>query len=174
VTATSGSAVSVSVTSSAVSIPVLRVGRCPGASGNLAGTHLGPIRLGMTRSQARHAYQRSSTRGQAYQDFFCLTPIGIRAGYASPKLLANLAKTRRSADTGRIVWISTASAFYAVQHIRRGATITAADARLKLGHVFVIGANDWYLAPLPSATAVLKVRRRPAVAGGGPASARRS
>jgi len=147
-----------SATSNGIHIPVPHAAGCPAATGTLAGTHLGLIRLGMTRRQARRAYRHSSTRGRTYVDFFCLTPIGIRAGYGSPKLLAPLATARRATYAGRIVWISTSSAFFAIDGVRRGATIAATRARLKLTKVFVIGANDWYLAPLASATAVLKVR----------------
>ncbi len=57
-----------------------------------------------------------------------------------------------------MIWISTASAQYAIDGIRPGTTVAAAEQALKLGAVFVIGANDWYLAPVPGATAVLKVR----------------
>jgi hypothetical protein len=39
-----------------------------------------------------------------------------------------------------------------------GATVTAASKKLKLGRVFHIGLNDWYLAPAGSATAILKAR----------------
>ena len=58
-----------------------------------------------------------------------------------------------------MVGASTASAFYAIDGIRPGATLVAARRSLKLSAVFHIGANDWYLAPIGAATAVLKVRR---------------
>jgi hypothetical protein len=57
-----------------------------------------------------------------------------------------------------VIWISTSSAYYAINGVRPGATITAAAKKLKLGKVFRIGLNDWYLAPAGSVTAVLKVR----------------
>ncbi len=114
------------------------------------GSSLGLVHLGMTRAAAGRAFTRSSSRGQRYEQFFCLTPIGVRVGYGSPKL--------PRVYRGRVVWISTSSAFYAVDGVRVGATVAAAGKRLKLGKVFVIGRNDWYLARVGSVEAVLKVR----------------
>ena len=109
-----------SATSAAVRVPVPRVARCPGATGSARGTGIGPVRLGMTRAQAERAFTRSSNRGTRYEEFFCLTPIGIRVGYASPKLLASVPAAERGRLRGRVVWISTASAFYAIQGIPPG------------------------------------------------------
>jgi hypothetical protein len=134
------------------------VARCPRATGSLSGETLGLVRLGETRKQARHAYTRSSNRGRRYLDFFCLTPIGVRVGYASPALLATVSASERAALQGRAIWISTSSPQYAVKGIRPGATVAAAAKKLKLGRVFHIGINDWYLAPAGSATAILKAR----------------
>jgi hypothetical protein len=108
----------------------------------------------MTRTQARRANHHVSTRGYASEDYFCLTPIGIRVGYGSSKLPA----AQRKRYAGHIIWISTSNPRYAVHGIRPGATLAMAQVKLKLSKVFPIGANDWYLAPVGSATAVLKVR----------------
>jgi 6-phosphogluconolactonase len=137
--------------STGVFVPVPRVARCPAASGALTGTTLGLVHLGMTRVQARHAYTKSSNRGKSYQDFFCLTPIGVRVGYGSPKL------PRKYAN--RVIWASTSSAYYTVHGIRVGATITAADKVLKLTGPIKVGVNDWYLARNGNSTAVFKVRK---------------
>ena len=145
-------------TSARVSVPVQAGARCPAATGKLSGTKLGLIKLGMTRKQTQRAYERSSSRGSRYQEFFCLTPIGIRAGFASPKLLRNVSGAQRSSLQGHVIWISTASPFYAIDGIRPGATVAAAAARLKVGKPFAIGGNRWYLAPAGPVTAVLKVR----------------
>ena len=144
--------------SAAVRIAVPHVARCPRASGVAAGKTLGLVKLGDTRAQAEHAYKRSSSRGRQFEEFFCLTPSGIRVGYASPKLLAKLPVKRRPTFAARVVWISTANPFYTIHGIRPGASVTAAAARLKLSKVFVIGLNDWYLAPDGAATAVFKAR----------------
>ncbi len=144
--------------SAGLNVPVPVVAGCPAATGALAGTKLGLITLGETRTRADRAYARSSNRGSRYEDFFCLTPIGIRAGYPSPKLLASLPARERRGLRGRVIWISTASAFYALAGVRPGARITAAAQALKLGRPFPVGLNTWYIAPAGPATAVLKVR----------------
>jgi len=146
------------VTSAGVRVPVPYVRHCPAAAGKLSGQALGPVKLGESKTRARRAFAHSSNRGQRYEDFFCLTPIGIRVGYASPKAVAKLSSPRRKALQGRVIWISTSSAYYAINGIRPGAMITAAAKKLKLGKVFRIGLNDWYLAPAGPVTAILKVR----------------
>jgi hypothetical protein len=144
--------------SNAVVIAVLRVAGCPAATGHAAGTQIGLVRLGFTRAHARRVYTHSSRRGRSYQDFFCLEPIGIRTGYASPKLLRTLPVRLRARYTGTVIWISTSSPRYSIRGVQPGASVAAAGARLKLGRAFHIGLNDWYLAPDGPATAVLKVR----------------
>jgi len=110
------------------------------------------------RAQARKAYTHSSNRGNAYKDYFCLTPIGVRVGYASPKLLANLSPSEQKQLAGRVVWASTSSGYYALGGVRPGATVTAARQRFNLGAPFHVGLNYWYLAPHGVVTAILKVR----------------
>ena len=145
--------------SSGVAVPVPKVPRCPAATGRLSGQVLGLVRLGMTRSQARRAYSHSSNRGRSYEDFFCLTPIGVRVGYASPTLSRTLPGKLARQLRGRVIWASTSSGYYALDGIRPGATVDAAGERLKLAGPFQVGLNEWYLAPFGSSTAVLKVRR---------------
>jgi hypothetical protein len=158
VEAVNGAGHSPATTSGGLVIPVPKVPGCPAATGRLSGGALGPLRLGMSRTQARSAFRHSSNRGKKYEDFFCLTPIGVRAGYGSPALLRTLPAGQRSRFADRVVWASTSSGFYAVDGIRPGATLAAASAALHTGPPFPIGANDWYLASTQGATAVLKVR----------------
>ena len=158
VTASNTAGTSAPATSNAIAVAVPKVRGCPGATGGLSGTTLGRLHLGMTRAQARRAFTQSSDRGTHYEDFFCLTPIGVRVGYGSPALLQTLPRGRRSAYAGRVVWASTSSAYYAIDGIRAGATIAAATARLHPGAPFPIGSNTWYVARAGAATAVLKVR----------------
>jgi hypothetical protein len=113
----------------------------------------------MTRAQARRAFPKSSDRGKRYEDFFCLTPIGVRAGYASPRLLRRLAPTQAARYRGRVIWASSSNPHYDIDGIRAGATLKAVQARLPHGHLLTVGRNDWYLAPAGSVTAVLKVRK---------------
>ncbi len=121
----------------------------------MAGGKLGLVSLGMTRARTHHAYSRSSNRGQPYEDFFCLTPIGVRVGYASPKLVRLAGHSRL---LGLVVWISSANPIYAVAGIRPGAALAATEAKLHGGNLFHIGINLWYLARWRSVTAIFKVR----------------
>ncbi len=137
-------------TSPGVLVAVPKVKGCPAATGKLSGTTLGLVRLGMTRTQARHSYTKSSNRGTHYEDFFCLTPIGVRVGYGSPRL--------PEGDRDKVIWASTSSSFYAVDGIRVGATVSTATKALKLTTPLKVGLNTWYLAREGSANAVLKTR----------------
>ena len=159
VTATNAAG-SVSANSNTTTVPVPKVAGCPAATGSQHGSTLGLVKLGMTRAQAERAFTHSSSRGQTYEQFFCLTPIGIRVGYGSPKLVEAFPASHRAALKDRVVWISTSSAHYAIDGIRAGTTVTAANAdkKLKLGKKFVVGLNDWYLASDGSVTAVFKAR----------------
>jgi triacylglycerol esterase/lipase EstA (alpha/beta hydrolase family) len=131
---------------------------CPKATGRLSGRRLGLVQLGMTRAQARRAFARSSDRGKRYEDFFCLTPIGVRVGYASPKLLRTLGPAERRRVRGRVVWASTANAFYSLGRVRPGMALSLARRRLALGRGFHVGLNWWYFAPHGSSHGLLKVR----------------
>ncbi len=131
---------------------------CPQATGRLSGNRLGLVTLGLTRAQTRRAYKHSSNRGRRYQDFFCLTPTGVRVGYASPMLLRTLPRAQRKRLSGRVIWASTSNRFYTIRGVRPGATLAAARMQLKLTRPFHIGLNFWYLASNGSSTAVLKVR----------------
>jgi hypothetical protein len=133
---------------------------CPRATGRLRGRRLGRITLGMTRAQARRRYIYSKTRRTRYKDFFCLTPIGVRVGYASPALLKTVPRRESRRLAGRVVWASTSNAYYAVGGIRPGVSVRAAAKHLRLTRRFHVGRNFWYLAPNGASTAVLKVRHR--------------
>ncbi len=145
--------------SSAPAAPGSPAAACPLATGKLAGSTLGLVRLGMTRARVRKAYTRSSDRRGRHQDFFCLTPTGVRVGYPTPKLLRTLPRGKRKAFRGRVSWASTSNVYYAVKGVRTGMKIKAARKLLKLEKPFHIGLSYWYLAPNGKSTAVLKVRR---------------
>jgi len=140
----------------AVKVPFVR--GCPRATGRPKGQTLGLVRLGMTRTQARRAFTRSTDRGKRFEDFFCLTPIGVRVGYASNALLTTLPRATRSGVGGQVVLALTANAFYALRGIRPGATIAAAHKALRTAAPFHVGLNYWYTAHNGNTTAVLKVR----------------
>jgi FG-GAP repeat len=154
VTASNAIGPSSPATSNGVKVAVPNVHLCPAATGKLDGQTLGLVKLGMTRQQARRKYKHSSNRGKKYEDFFCLTPIGVRVAYGSPKL----PKKERKKFENRVIWASTSSAFYALRGVRASATVKAAGTKLKLTGPFHIGLNTWYLAPNGSSTGVLKTR----------------
>lgn len=145
-------------TSRGIKVPIPTVKGCPGPTGKLSGATLGLVKLGMTRSRARYLYRHHSNRGRQYQDFFCLTPIGIRVGYGSPGLLSSLPKSTRERYLNRVVWASTSDPFYSIDGVRAGESIVLAAATLHTEAPLRIGLNDWYLARGKSSTVVLKVR----------------
>jgi hypothetical protein len=157
---TEGNLVPSSATSKPVACqpPVPPTPGCPRATGRLSGRTLGLVRLGMTRAQALRAYLHSSNRGRAYEDFFCLTPSGVRVGYASPMLLSTLPAGERDRYAGRVVWASTSNDSYSLRGVRPGDAVSIAREHLHMTGPFHIGLNDWYLTPSGAATGVLKVR----------------
>ncbi len=148
-----------SATSNAVTIPIPHVPRCPGATGVMTGTSIGQIELGMTRARAEYLYRRHSDRGKQYEDFFCLTPIGVRVGYATPKLFRILTEDEQRQLKRRVVWASTSNPNYELHGVRPGESLADASSQLKnIAPPFHIGPNYWYLARGARYTAVLKVR----------------
>ena len=139
-------------------VPVPFVAKCPGATGRLSGATLGLVKLGASRASEHYLYRHHSDRGKQYEDFFCLTPIGVRVGYGSPKLLKILTTKQRKALRDRVVWASTSNPFYSINGVRPGESITAASAVLHPEAPLKIGLNTWYLAVQKHSTAVLKVR----------------
>ncbi len=145
-------------TSKPVRVPVPAVPGCPAATGRLAGSRLGQAGLGMTRAQARVAYRRSSVRGSTYQDVFCLTPAGVRAGYPTPGLLRTLSPKLRNLLAGRVIWATSANPYYATAGIRDGASLVAAQRALRGGTLLSVGAVRWYLVRRGAATVLIKAR----------------
>ncbi len=132
---------------------------CPLAGGRMTATAIDGFRLGMTRAAARRVDRKSTDRGRPYSDFFCLTPIGIRVGYPSPALQRSLGRAVGRKVAGTIVFVSTANPRYGLHGIRPGAALPRGERAFHGGHKFVIGANDWYLAPHGASTVVFKARR---------------
>jgi 6-phosphogluconolactonase (cycloisomerase 2 family) len=138
---------------------VVPVAGCPLATGRLSGGTLGRVSLGMTRAQARRQYPNSHKRGDRDGVVFCLTPKGVRVGYASPALLKTLPPAQGKELKGRVVLALSANPFYALHGVRPGATLRTATKALHLGAAIRLGRNHWYLATGRSSTAVLEVSR---------------
>ena len=155
----SNKGVSKTASSKKLKVPIPFVKDCPGATGSLTGTKLGLIHLGMTQAQARRAYSHHTDRGKQYEDFFCLTPIGVRVGYASPKLLKTLASAEQKRLKNTVVWASTSNPHYALDGVRAGESVLTATAQLDdTAPPLHIGLNYWYLAVKSGLTLVMKVR----------------
>jgi hypothetical protein len=160
-------AVTASNIASASSTPAVsagvRVGKtqeltCPPPSGKIAGTGLGPLALGMTKSQAEKVLPRFGALAYGYTKFCLHGGPAIRAADPSAALLAQLPPAERRRVKGRIIIVLTANPFYALDGVKPGAMVSAAKRRLRLGRPFQVGLNTWYLIPGNAATGVLKVR----------------
>ncbi len=149
--------------------------RCPGAaaavrlpsarqlvacskSGSLRGRTLGPVRLGMTRTQTRRQFARFSLRGRRYMDFFCTGDNGIRVGYPSPKLLRSLSRALQRRLRGRAILALTSSRDYTLRGVPPTARLAKVARRLHVSRPYRVGLNTWYLVPDGSVLGVLKVR----------------
>jgi fibronectin-binding autotransporter adhesin len=144
--------------SNEIAVTIVPTSGCPAATGTIHSSHLGPVTLGITRATAQRDFPKSSRRGKRYEQFFCLTPVGIRVVYGSPHLLAPLPGKTRSRYLNRVVLASTSSPTYVIDGIRPGSSLAAAKRALHGGNTFVVGANTWYVAAHGSVTDVLKTR----------------
>lgn len=132
---------------------------CPRALGVLRGVGLGPVRLGMSRVRARRAFVRSSEHGRRYVDYFCLTPVGVRVGYASAGVLRGRSLRERRLLLGRVVLALTANRHFALRGVRAGVRLARVARALGVGRGFRVGRNVWYLVSAGPSRGVLKVRR---------------
>jgi hypothetical protein len=146
------------VASSRIEVPVPIVKGCPAATGDLNGQSLGPVKLDGTLTQAHRAFSRSTYRSEDSADLFCLTPAGVDVAYPSNRLLSALSARERKQLHGRVVWASTANAFYSIKGVRVGAPLAQVLRTLRVTAVFHDRETYWYLAPNGSSTAVLEVR----------------
>jgi poly(hydroxyalkanoate) depolymerase family esterase len=136
--------------------------RCPSATGRLHGRSLGPLRLGMRRAAARRAFGRRPNRTRRHTDFFCLSQGGIRAGYATPKLLARQKRSQRHKWSGRTVLILTANRHYRLRGVAPQSSRAAAATNhlLRHGAPIRLGRNRWYLIANGAATDIVEVRSK--------------
>jgi hypothetical protein len=158
VTASNSAGVGASQTSAGTLVAVKGTLSCPKPSGNLSDSKLGPLTLGMSRAKARKALRRYTADPNQLDDFCLYAGFGIRVGYPSAQLLGALSRTQRSQVSGKIVLALTANPFYSLDGARPGMALKAVAKRLKLGKVFRIAGDDWYIAPGKRANGILKVR----------------
>jgi hypothetical protein len=155
VTAYSGRTLVGTVVTRGVRVAVPFVSGCPAASGSLKAL----LRLlGATRARALGAFAGSSSSGQENEDFFCLTPVGVLAGYPPAGLLDSLPAGARGRLSGRVIWISTANAYYSILGVDPGTPLATARTLLTLIGPFHVGSNVWYLAQDGTYVVVLIVR----------------
>jgi hypothetical protein len=131
---------------------------CPAATGRLAGLRLGPLRLGMTRVRARRLLTHFSTRRRRSWDFFCLAPIGIRAGYANAKMLRGLPRAQRRRLRSRVVILLSSDRRYLLHGVPPGARLRRVARKLRVSRRIRIGANDWYITANGKSHGVIRVR----------------
>ena len=132
---------------------------CPAATGRLTQRAIGPVSLGLARTKA-HKRFRWSTGGRRYWDYFCLAPVGIRAGYPSPALLRILPRKQRRGATGHAVFILSFNHRYALHGVHPGWKFTKKlSRRLHLGKGFKLGPATWYLVRNGSSTGLIEVHR---------------
>jgi 6-phosphogluconolactonase (cycloisomerase 2 family) len=134
-----------SAASHGIKIAVPVASGCPAATGTASGDKIGPLRLGMTKTQARHAEPHSKVTAHKSDELFCLTPSGIVVGFASA--------------SGRVIWITTANARYAIRGVSAGETIKLAAKRAKLGKSIAAGGHDWYVLADGPAVAIVEASK---------------
>jgi hypothetical protein len=119
---------------------------------------VGPFRLGESRAAAHRADRHVSSHGRVQQDFFCLTPIGIRAGYGFRRVLQGVPRAEARRLTGAIVLLLTGNRRYALRGIRPGTPLRIAARRTRLSRPIRMGPNTWYLTANGSSRGLLRVR----------------
>ena len=137
---------------------------CPQATGVLAGTTLGLVHLGLTPAAVRHVYRFSSRQAAPGEDSFCFSPAGTRVGYGSSALVAKLGLGHKL--IGRVIWTTSGNPRYAIGGVRVGATLAAVKKGLRHGSLYREGGVEWYVTADGSATALVQIRARLAVAVG--------
>jgi hypothetical protein len=157
--ADNGSAASSATASKPVIVAMKGTLNCPKPSGQINGLSVGPLALGMKRARARGILHRFAVTRNHFDDFCLFGGWGIRVAYPPSRLLTPLGRARGRRLAGKIVIALTANPFYALDGVAPGASLQLARSKLRLGKVFRIGLNDWYVAQRAgAANGVLKVR----------------
>jgi hypothetical protein len=130
---------------------------CPLPSGELSGTQLGPLSLGMTLAQAERILPFQN-RINAFYNLCMFQTGGERVGIPTQKLLGKLSASQRARVAGKVVLLSSGSKFYALRGVRPGTKLAAVAKQLHVGPALHIGLNFWYLCPNGASNGVLRVR----------------
>jgi hypothetical protein len=138
--------------------PVPKTIGCQPATGRLTGTRLGPFHLGISRARSHKILKRFSARGRRWQDFYCLSPRGLRAGYTPTSILNRLPARYRKRYLDATILLSTADHRYALHGVHPDTRFTPEIARrLGIGRPYAIGANTWYLDNNGPSHGIIKV-----------------
>jgi dienelactone hydrolase len=136
----------------------IQIYSCRRPSGHVSATMLGPVRLGMTRAQARRRFTRVQLRGRRYMDFFCPSRQGIRVGYATPVLLRGLPAHARAGYRRRAVLILTAAKHFSLRGVHPDTRLSRVARRVHAGRGYQVGRNRWYVFADGRVRGVFKVR----------------
>jgi 6-phosphogluconolactonase len=131
--------------SNGVQVPLKTTRGCPAATGGIFHGGLGRARLGLTRTATLRRYAGSSDSRAGDSDLFCLTPRGVRVGFATADLLRGLPRRIQRQLNAAAVWASTTNPRYGVAGVRAGGAVaTSID-----GASFIDsgGGYDWYEVP---------------------------
>jgi sugar lactone lactonase YvrE len=132
---------------------------CPATTVSLTGLRFGPVRLGMTRVQARRAllaYQHAQSGMTDSCQGGTAGKIGL--GYPSSRLLTKLKAHQRGRLRGRVMLVLTTDSRYSLNQIKPGTQV--ADVRARLAHMrhLKIGRTTWYVVSGAHATGIIKVQ----------------
>ncbi|MGH3264536.1 MAG: hypothetical protein ACRDNS_21360, partial [Trebonia sp.] len=115
--------------------------KCPRPSGRLSGTRIGSLKLDMLQKTARHRLSHYKVKRYGFDDFCLYGGWGIRAGYVK----------------GRLAIALTSNPYYNLRGVKPGTALATVARHLRVGKVFHIGRNDWYITPGRRARGVLYV-----------------
>jgi ABC-2 type transport system ATP-binding protein len=139
-------------------VPPPAANSCPPATGRLSKRLLGPVKLGAKRKRVRHALSGSDRQSHHHVDSFCLSPNGIRVGYASSKLLKHSPRSAKRHLRGKSVLLLSSNGRYALRGVRPGSSLKQAKHKLHLSHAIRVGKDRWFFVRRGKVSAVIRAR----------------
>ena len=131
---------------------------CPAAKGRLSKRSLGPAKLGAKRKQVRRALRGSHRKAGNHVDTFCLTPGGIRVGFARSKMLKGSPRAVKRHLRGRSVIVISSNGRYKLRGVHPGTSLKSAKRKLHLRGAIKIGEDRWFFARHGKTNAVIRAR----------------